>query len=91
MSTATVQQISQDLTTWLGLARDGETVAIMDQGQVIAQLGPPVDMVDEEGASPTKSMAEWMELQDRRMKRTFGSRIVADSSALLDEMRADRE
>ena len=90
MSTVTVQQISQDLPTWLGLARHGETVAITDQGEIIAQLGPPVDAA-RASPSPSKSMVEWMDLQDRRMHGIFGSRFVADSSALLDDMRSDRE
>jgi len=90
MSTVTVQQISQDLPTWLGLARHGETVAITDHGQIIAQLGPPVDAV-RVSSGPSKSMAEWMELQDRRMQGTFGARLVADSSPMLDDMRSDRE
>ncbi len=90
MSTATVQQISQDLPTWLGMARHGETVVITDQGQIVAQLGPPADAVSP-SARLSRSMAEWMELQDRRMQSTFGERLVADSSPLLDDMRADRE
>ena len=89
MSSVTVQQISQDLSTWLGLVRHGETVAITDQGQIIAQLGPPAEAV-KMSTNPPKSMAEWMELQDHRMQTTFGVRVVADSSPLLDGMRSDR-
>jgi len=90
MSTATVQQISQNLPTWLGLVRHGETVAITEHGEIIAQLGPPAETASVQ-ASGSKSMAEWMDLQDRRMQSIFGEKIVSDSSPLLDEMRSDRE
>jgi antitoxin (DNA-binding transcriptional repressor) of toxin-antitoxin stability system len=89
MSTATVQQIGQDLATWLGLAQRGDTVAIMDHGQVIAQLGPPTSQPEPE-AQPLKSMADWLTEQDQRMQQIFGDRIIADSAALLDDQRADR-
>ena len=65
MSTVTVQQISQNLTAWLGLVRHGETVAITDQGQIIAQLGPPDEAASVQ-VGGSKTMAEWMDLQDRR-------------------------
>ena len=90
MSTATVQQIGQDLTTWLGLVRHGETVAITEQGRVVARLTPPEDTPTPD-ATKRRSMAEWLAEQDARMQRTFGNRIVADSAALLDDQRSDRE
>ena len=89
MSTATVQQIGQDLATWLGLAQRGDTVAIMDHGQIIAQLGPPTSQPEPQ-AIPLKSMADWLTEQDQRRRRIFGHSIITDSAALLEEQRADR-
>lgn len=90
MSTATVQQIGQDLAAWLGVVRHGETVAITEQGRIVARLTPP-----EETPAPApaerRSMADWLAVQDQRMQSIFGNRIIADSSAVLDEQRADRE
>ncbi len=90
MSTITVQQFKQDLATWLGAARQGEPVLITEHGHVIAQLSPP-----DTGAAhamPTgKSMAEWLDQQEQRMQRLFGNRTVADSAAMLDLQRSDRE
>jgi antitoxin (DNA-binding transcriptional repressor) of toxin-antitoxin stability system len=90
MSTATVQQIGQDLASWLGFVRRGETVAITDHGRVIARLMPPdVSSLGESAGSRT--MADWLAEQDGRMQRIFGSRILADSAAVLDDLRSDRE
>ena len=91
MSTVTVQQFQQDLATWLGDVGHGEPVLIMEQGRVIAQLTPPDAASLPQPSAPKLSMAEWLDLQDQRMHRTFGNRIIADSAAVLDEQRADRE
>jgi hypothetical protein len=58
---------------------------------VIAQLTPPDAASLPPPVKPKLSMSEWLNLQDQRMKRTFGNRIIADSAAVLDEQRADRE
>jgi len=90
MSTATIQQIGQDLAGWLGFVQRGETVAITDHGRVIARLTPPeVPAIGESAGG--RSMADWLAEQDGRMQRTFGGRIVADSAAVLDDLRSDRE
>jgi len=89
MSTATVQQIGQDLAAWLGVVRHGETVAITEQGRIVARLTPP-DAVTTPAPVANRSMAEWLAEQDERMQRTFGNRIVADSGAVLDDQRGDR-
>lgn len=91
MSTVTIQQFQQDLATWLGVVGHGEPVLIMEQGRVIAQLTPPDGATVQQPVKPKLSMAEWLDLQDERMKRTFGDRIIADSAAVLEELRADRE
>lgn len=93
MSTATIQQIGQDLATWLGLVQSGETVAIQDQdGRIVARLTPPGDAeVDRPSIKSNRSMSEWLAEQDRRMALTFGSRTIADSSAALNDLREDRE
>ena len=90
MSSATLQQISNDLPSWVGLARKGETIAIMEAGEIIAHLGPPSNPTKASPAPP-KSMSDWMALQDVRMRQTFGNRIVDDSSPMLDDMRAELE
>ena len=90
MSTATVQQLGQDLAAWLGFARRGETVAITDQGRIVARLTPPDDTTAPAPVA-SRSMADWLAEQDQRMQRTFGNRIVADSAAVLNDQRADRE
>lgn len=90
MSTATVQQLGQDLAAWLGFARRGETVAITDQGRIVARLTPPED-TSPPAPVANRTMADWLAEQDQRMQRTFGNRIVADSAAVLDDQRADRE
>lgn len=41
MSTATVQQIGQDLAGWLASAQRGESITITDGGREIARLVPP--------------------------------------------------
>lgn len=88
MSTATVDQIGRDFAVWLAAVRRGETVAIVEAGREIARLVPSVDAADP--AKATRGMDDWLAAQDRRMRRTFGERIVADSSAVLDDLRSDR-
>jgi antitoxin (DNA-binding transcriptional repressor) of toxin-antitoxin stability system len=91
MSTATIQQIGQDLTGWLGFVRRGETVAITEQGHIVAHLTPPNAADVTPAVAPKGSMEEWLSIQDARMQRAFGNNIVADSAAMLDDLRADRE
>ena len=90
MSTATVQQIEQDITPWLELVQHGETVAITEQDRVVAQLTPPEDTTANNSGGH-RSMAEWLAEQDGRMLRILGGRIVADSAAILDDQRAGRQ
>jgi len=81
MSTATVEEIGQNLGLWLAAVRRGETVAIVEKGREIARLTPP--SVE---AAPAKSdpwagrMAE--------LEAIFPD-PVAGASAVLEEMRAD--
>lgn len=89
MSTVTIQQFQQDLATWLGVVGHGEPVLIMEQGRVIAQLTPPDAASLPPPVKPKLSMAEWLDKQDEQMKRIFGDRIIADSSAVLNDMRGD--
>lgn len=44
-----------------------------------------------EKVGPKMSMGKWLDERDEQMKHIFGDRIIADSSAVLDEQRADRE
>lgn len=82
MSTATAEQIDEDFTAWLAAVRRSETVAIVDAGREVARLVP---------AAPSRRMSEWLDAQDERMRRTFGGRVVADSAAVLDDLRSDRQ
>ena len=40
---------------------------------------------------PKMNMADWLAMQDQRMQSIFGNRIIADSAAVPDEQRAERE
>lgn len=83
----TIGQLDCELSTWLKLVGQGETVAITHQGRIVAHLNPP----DDAPAPATKrSMGDFLEEQDQRMQRTFGNRIVADSAAVLSNQRTDR-
>lgn len=89
MSTVTIQQFQQDLATWLSVVGHGEPVIITEHGRVIAQLTPPDAAVLPKAGSPKLSMAEWLDLQDQRMRDIFGDRVVADSVGVLNDMRGD--
>jgi antitoxin (DNA-binding transcriptional repressor) of toxin-antitoxin stability system len=89
VSTATVDQMQQDFAAWLAAVRHGETVAIVEGGQEVARLVPPMAA----SAAPVKaqrSMSDWLVAQDERMGRTFGGRIVADSAHVLNDLRSER-
>ncbi len=82
MSTATVEQIEQDFAAWLAAVRRGETVAIVDKGQEIARLTPPVEKAQPMAANPwANRMAE--------LEAIFPEPVLGASKA-LEEMRADR-
>jgi len=40
-------------------------------------------------AKAQRSMGEWLAAQDQRMGRAFGGRMVADSAAVLDDLRSE--
>jgi antitoxin (DNA-binding transcriptional repressor) of toxin-antitoxin stability system len=89
MSTATVDQMEQDFAAWLAAVRHGETVTIVEGGQEVARLVPATATL----ATPAKahrSMSDWLTAQDERMGRTFGGRIVADSTDVLNDLRSER-
>jgi antitoxin (DNA-binding transcriptional repressor) of toxin-antitoxin stability system len=45
MSVATLQQIGQDLPSWVALVQHGETIVITQAGKTVARLMPPEDGV----------------------------------------------
>ena len=77
MSTATVQQIGQNLAAWLAVVQRGETVAIVDAGHVVAQLSPP-----------DKESAAWPDFAARR-RAIFGDVMLPAGTvaALVNEDR----
>jgi antitoxin (DNA-binding transcriptional repressor) of toxin-antitoxin stability system len=87
MSTATVQQIGQDLAAWLTLAQHGETVAIVDGGQEIARLTPP-QRTAESAAKIPPAAPDFA----ARLKAIYGDRVACteeESAAFWEDMRAD--
>jgi antitoxin (DNA-binding transcriptional repressor) of toxin-antitoxin stability system len=85
MSVATLQQIGQDLPSWVALVEHGETVAITQAGRIIARLMPP-----EEGAAADVASApvRWPDFAARR-RAVFGDSMlpVGTAQALVDEDR----
>lgn len=66
MSVATLQQLGQNLPSWLALVRRGETVAITDNGHVVAKLAPASDEAERSTAP-----ADWPDFAARR-RAIFG-------------------
>jgi antitoxin (DNA-binding transcriptional repressor) of toxin-antitoxin stability system len=86
MSTVSIQQFTQDITTWLGVVENGEPVVITEQGRVIAQLTPPTQS-DRVVVQPRKTMDQWLDEQKQRRQGVFGERMITDSVAVIDELR----
>jgi antitoxin (DNA-binding transcriptional repressor) of toxin-antitoxin stability system len=90
VSTATVQQIGQDLRAWLAAVQRGETVAIVDDGREVARLAPPRKAVA--GSVATQASmdeAAWARQRLMDLEATF-PQPVQGASAVLEEFRADR-
>lgn len=85
MSTATVQQIGNDLPAWLAAVQRGDTVAIVDAGREIARLVPPVRKAN---AAAPASDVRWPDFAARR-RSIFGDKLLpaGTAQALVDEDR----
>lgn len=83
MSTATIQQVGQDLASWLAVVEHGETVAIVDKGRVVARLTPP-----EKTEAPPAVAPAWPDFAARR-RAIFGAQVLpaGTSQALINEDR----
>lgn len=84
MSTATVQQVGQDLASWLAVVEHGETVAIVDKGRVVARLTPP-----EKTEVPPAAAPAWPDFAARQ-RRIFGEGFMLPAGtvdALINEDR----
>lgn len=88
MSTATLQQLGQDLPAWVALARRGESVAITEQGQVVARLLPPDERSTTNAA--TAAPVQWPNFAARR-RAIFGDAVhpAGTAQALIDEDRGE--
>lgn len=86
MSVATLQQIGQDLPSWVALVQHGETVVITQAGKTVARLMPPEDGVTR--IDSTAAPAGWPDFAARR-KAIFGQQILpaGTAQALVDEDR----
>ncbi len=80
MSTATVQQIGQNLAAWLNAVQHGETVAIFDGGREVARLTPP--------ATSRAMSPAWPDFAARQ-RRIFGNVMLPAGTvdALINEDR----
>ena len=87
MSVATLQQIGQDLPSWVALVQYGETVAITQAGRIVARLVPP----DEAQAKHAAAAApvRWPDFAARR-RAVFGDVVLpaGTAQALVDEDRS---
>lgn len=83
MSTATVQQIGQNLAAWLDAVKHGETVAILDGGREVARLTPPAKAAPAPATAPA-----WPDFAARQ-RRIFGDVMLPAGTvdALLNEDR----
>lgn len=59
MSTATVVQVGANLRAWIAAVQRGDTIAIVDGGQEVARLVPPVKK-NAAGMSPAWSWQNHM-------------------------------
>ncbi len=87
MSTATIQQVGQDLVSWLAVVEHGETVAIVDKGRVVARLTPP-EKADVSPTAPAVPPA-WPDFAARQ-RRIFGDSFMLPAGtvdALINEDR----
>ncbi len=78
MSVATLQQIGQDLPSWVALAQHGETVAITQAGHIVARLMPP-EKADATPA-PTAVPVRWPDFAARR-RAIFGDVVLPAGTA----------
>jgi len=85
MSSATLQQIGQDLPSWVALVQHGESVAILNEGHEVAWLVPPKTAVNK---SAPASKAGWPDFAARR-RALFGNALLpaGTAQALVDEDR----
>jgi antitoxin (DNA-binding transcriptional repressor) of toxin-antitoxin stability system len=86
MSTATLQQVGQDLPSWVALVQRGESVAIMQAGRIVARLMPPEET---ESKDPPVTMPVcWPDFAARR-RAVFGDVVLpaGAAQALVDEDR----
>lgn len=86
VSVATLQQLGQDLPSWVALVRRGETVAITEGGHIVAKLSPADDGTDT--STPTAAPARWPDFAARR-RAVFGDAMLpaGTAQALIDEDR----
>lgn len=84
MNTATVQQIGQNLAAWLDAAQHGETIAIVDNGRVVARLTPP-----EKTEAPPAEATAWPDFAARR-RAIFGESFMLPAGTLKDLINEDR-
>ncbi len=86
MSTATLQQVGQDLPSWVALVQRGESVAIMQAGRVVARLMPPEETETKAPAAATP--VRWPDFAERR-RAVFGDAVLpaGTSQALVNEDR----
>jgi antitoxin (DNA-binding transcriptional repressor) of toxin-antitoxin stability system len=91
MSTATIQQIGQNLRAWLAAVQRGETIAIVDNGREIARLTPPrkTMMGSSVATQPSFDEAEWARQRMADLEATF-PQPVEGASAVLEDIRTDR-
>jgi antitoxin (DNA-binding transcriptional repressor) of toxin-antitoxin stability system len=89
VSTATIQQIGQNLRAWLAAVQRGETVAIVDSGREVALLTPPRNAATGHAATHAAfDAAAWTRQRMVDLKAAFPQPIQA--SDVLEELRADR-
>lgn len=87
MRIATLQELGQDLPSWVALVRRGETVGITEGGHVVAKLPPADDGTDI--STPTAVPARWPEFAARR-RAIFGDAVLpaGTTQVLVDGGRA---
>jgi antitoxin (DNA-binding transcriptional repressor) of toxin-antitoxin stability system len=88
MSTATINQLVQDLAGWIATVQRGEVVAILDAGHEVARLMPPERKtgVDSSKEQPVRGM--WSDRM-AELEAIFPEPVTGVSDA-LEEFRADR-
>jgi len=89
VSIATLQELGQDLPSWVALVRRGETVVITEGGHVVAKLSPAHDGADT--STPSAAPARWPDFAARR-RAIFGDAMLpaGAAQALIDEGRCGK-